>query len=413
MISNERIQELIQAFFEDHDHGREAMQNATVAENICFIDYLEEHCIPKAKEINNEDDLKMFTEYVIHFRMLTLEKILNLDKMWIVVSQGTSHFYAHDKDAIVLVDISGADYLIGNLAEQNFDVEIREITGDDFIALVEDMQRLGFQNIQFTDGRLRPLVIPRDTIFKTEKSETTINPDLYIESLIFLQHVAKFRKEDKNIAVQENSPLTLALQKATLLVPAIVQSRDGDQMQVKYPFLNTNVEGQKILPVLTDHKEYDYFVNTPLMKDYASLDDDKKVCIELPFVEVYRIFKTDNLFAIAINPVGINLVINREVMGVATKNIELHNNPNILVERNGEEVDYDDNEEVEEEAPSNRYKDEETSDLRKKVLEHFIETQKGVIEKHKDDTSEEGQEKLKKAQQKLAEFEKQLEALND
>ena len=388
MISNERIQELIQAFFEDHDHGREAMQNATVAENICFIDYLEEHCIPKAKEINNEDDLKMFTEYVIHFRMLTLEKILNLDKMWIVVSQGTSHFYAHDKDAIVLVDTSGADYLIGNLAEQNFDVEIREITGDDFIALVEDMQRLGFQNIQFTDGRLRPLVIPRDTIFKTEKSETTINPDLYIESLIFLQHVAKFRKEDKNIAVQENSPLTLALQKATLLVPAIV-------------------------PVLTDHKEYDYFVNTPLMKDYASLDDDKKVCIELPFVEVYRIFKTDNLFAIAINPVGINLVINREVMAVVTKNIELHNNPNILVERNGEEVDYDDNEEVEEEAPSNRYKDEETSDLRKKVLEHFIETQKGVIEKHKDDTSEEGQEKLKKAQQKLAEFEKQLEALND
>ena len=100
-------------------------------------------------------------------------------------------------------------------------------------------------------------------------------------------------------------------------------------------------------------------------------------------------------------------------MGVATKNIELHNNPNVLVERNGEEVDYDDNEEVEEEAPSNRYKDEETSDLRKKVLEHFIETQKGVIEKHKDDTSEEGQEKLKKAQQKLAEFEKQLEALND
>ena len=337
MISNERIQELIQAFFEDHDHGREAMQNATVAENICFIDYLEEHCIPKAKEINNEDDLKMFTEYVIHFRMLTLEKILNLDKMWIVVSQGTSHFYAHDKDAIVLVDTSGADYLIGNLAEQNFDVEIREITGDDFIALVEDMQRLGFQNIQFTDGRLRPLVIPRDTIFKAEKSETTINPDLYIESLIFLQHVAKFRKEDKNIAVQENSPLTLALQKATLLVPAIVQSRDGDQMQVKYPFLNTNVEGQKILPVLTDHKEYDYFVNTPLMKDYASLDDDKKVCIELPFVEVYRIFKTDNLFAIAINPVGINLVINRDVMGVATKNIELHNNPNVLVERNGEE----------------------------------------------------------------------------
>ena len=92
MISNERIQELIKAFFEDHDHGREAMQNATVAENICFIDYLEEHCIPNAKEINNEDDLKMFTEYVIHFRMLTLEKILNLDKMWIVVSQGTSHF---------------------------------------------------------------------------------------------------------------------------------------------------------------------------------------------------------------------------------------------------------------------------------------------------------------------------------
>ena len=65
------------------------------------------------------------------------------------------------------------------------------------------------------------------------------------------------------------------------------------------------------------------------------------------------------------------------------------------------------------EKQNNRYKDEETSDLRKKVLEHFIETQKGVIEKHKDDTSEEGQEKLKKAQQKLAEFEKQLEALND
>ena len=104
---------------------------------------------------------------------------------------------------------------------------------------------------------------------------------------------------------------------------------------------------------------------------------------------------------------------NYKVEKIVEKETRKRYTADILVERNGEEVDYDDNEEVEEEAPTNRYKDEETSDLRKKVLEHFIETQKGVIEKHKDDTSEEGQEKLKKAQQKLAEFEKQLEALND
>ena len=37
MVDNERMDKLARSFFEDHDHGREAMQNASVTENICFI----------------------------------------------------------------------------------------------------------------------------------------------------------------------------------------------------------------------------------------------------------------------------------------------------------------------------------------------------------------------------------------
>lgn len=411
MVDNERMDKLVRSFFEDHDHGREAMQNASVTENICFIDYLENTCIKKAKEMNNEDDMQYFTEYDIHFRMLTLEKIMKLKELWIVISKATNHFYAFNHDVIVLVDPSEADYLINNLAKQGLDVEIRKISGSDFVAMVEDMPRLGFTNVEFTDGRLRPLIIPRDTILKADKTKTRTNPTLYIESLIFLQQVAKYKKEGKGVIVKEDSPLTKALQESVLLVPAIVQNKQGNQMQVKYPFLNTGEAGQRVLPLLTDHKEYEYFLSTPLMKDYASLPKDKRVCIELPFIEVYRIFSTDDLFAVSVNPMGFNLVVNKDVMGIVTKEMNLTNNPNILVEKNGQPVEFPEEQPDETEEESDRTED--TDVLRRKVLEHFIETQESIIEKNKDIDTEEAKSKVKKAEEKLKEFKKQLEALND
>ena len=411
MVDNERMDKLVRSFFEDHDHGREAMQNASVTENICFIDYLENTCIKKAKEMNNEDDMQYFTEYDIHFRMLTLEKIMKLEELWIVISKATNHFYAFNHDVIVLVDPSEADYLINNLAQQGLDVEIRKISGADFVAMVEDMPRLGFTNVEFTDGRLRPLIIPRDTILKADKIKTRTNPTLYIESLIFLQQVAKYKKEGKGVIVKEDSPLTKALQESVVLVPAIVQNKQGNQMQVKYPFLNTGEAGQKVLPLLTDHKEYEYFLSTPLMKDYASLPEDKRVCIELPFIEVYRIFSTDDLFAVSVNPMGFNLVVNKDVMGIVTKEMNLTNNPNILVEKNGQPVEFPEEQPDETEEESDQTED--TDVLRRKVLEHFIETQEGIIEKNKDIDTEEAKSKVKKAEEKLKEFKKQLEALND
>ena len=411
MVDNERMDKLVRSFFEDHDHGREAMQNASVTENICFIDYLENTCIKKAKEMNNEDDMQYFTEYDIHFRMLTLEKIMKLKELWIVISKATNHFYAFNHDVIVLVDPSEADYLINNLAKQGLDVEIRKISGADFVAMVEDMPRLGFTNVEFTDGRLRPLIIPRDTILKADKTKTRTNPTLYIESLIFLQQVAKYKKEGKGVIVKEDSPLTKALQESVVLVPAIVQNKQGNQMQVKYPFLNTGEAGQKVLPLLTDHKEYEYFLSTPLMKDYASLPEDKRVCIELPFIEVYRIFSTDDLFAVSVNPMGFNLVVNKDVMGIVTKEMHLTNNPNILVEKNGQPVEFP--EEQQDEIREESDQTEDTDVLRRKVLEHFIETQEGIIEKNKDIDTEEAKSKVKKAEEKLKEFKKQLEALNE
>lgn len=411
MVDNERMDKLVRSFFEDHDHGREAMQNASVTENICFIDYLENTCIKKAKEMNNEDDMQYFTEYDIHFRMLTLEKIMKLEELWIVISKATNHFYAFNHDVIVLVDPSEADYLINNLAKQGLDVEIRKISGSDFVAMVEDMPRLGFTNVEFTDGRLRPLIIPRDTILKADKTKTRTNPTLYIESLIFLQQVAKYKKEGKGVIVKEDSPLTKALQESVVLVPAIVQNKQGNQMQVKYPFLNTGEAGQRVLPLLTDHKEYEYFLSTPLMKDYASLPEDKRVCIELPFIEVYRIFSTDDLFAVSVNPMGFNLVVNKDVMGIVTKEMHLTNNPNILVEKNGQPVEFP--EEQQDEIREESDQTEDTDVLRRKVLEHFIETQEGIIEKNKDIDTEEAKSKVKKAEEKLKEFKKQLEALND
>lgn len=411
MVDNERMDKLVRSFFEDHDHGREAMQNASVTENICFIDYLENTCIKKAKEMNNEDDMQYFTEYDIHFRMLTLEKIMKLKELWIVISKATNHFYAFNHDVIVLVDPSEADYLINNLAKQGLDVEIRKISGADFVAMVEDMPRLGFTNVEFTDGRLRPLIIPRETILKADKTKTRTNPTLYIESLIFLQQVAKYKKEGKGVIVKEDSPLTKALQESVVLVPAIVQNKQGNQMQVKYPFLNTGEAGQRVLPLLTDHKEYEYFLSTPLMKDYASLPDDKRVCIELPFIEVYRIFSTDDLFAVSVNPMGFNLVVNKDVMGIVTKEMHLTNNPNILVEKNGQPVEFP--EEQQDEIREESDRTEDTDVLRRKVLEHFIETQEGIIEKNKDIDTEEAKSKVKKAEEKLKEFKKQLEALNE
>lgn len=409
MIDNDRMNQLVKSFFEDHDHGREAMQNAEVTENICFISYLENNCIPKAKENENELDMQYFTEYDIHFRMLTLEKIMKLEKFWIVISKATGHFYTMNRDIIVLIDNSEADFLISSLAENNFEVEIREINNSEFIAMVEDLPRIGVRGVQFSDGRIRPMIIPRDTILKADKAKTTINPKLYMESLIFLQEAHKFGKEGKNIGVNEDSPIVEAMREATYLVPAIVQNKEDNQMQIKYPFLNTNVEGQKILPVMTDHKEFENFISNPVMKAYNDLPKEQKVCIELPFVEIYRVFTTDDLFAFSINPMGFNLICNEGLVMQAAKNVKLTNNPNIKVERNGEEIVFPEEGEAEEQ----KNKPEDTDVLRKKVLLHFIETQEGIIEKNKDIDTDEARKKVEKAEKKLLDFKKQLEALDE
>lgn len=409
MLDNDRMNALLKSFFEDSDHGREAMQNAEITENIAFIDQLENNWIPTAKENNNEHDLQYFTEYDIHFRMLTLEKIMKLEKFGIVVSKATGHFYSLDHDIIVLVDFSESEYLMNSIEKQNFDIEIREITREEFTGMVEDMKRIGFRNVQFTDGRLRPLIIPRETILKNSDIQGTYNAELYIESLIFLQEAHKFGKEGKGVRINVDSPVAKAVQNAKFLVPAIVKSKNGNQMQVNYPFLNTNVEGQKILPVATDRKEFEFFVTNPVMKDYNALPADKKACIELPFVEVYRIFKTDDVFAVSINPLGFNFVINGELMDIIAKDTELTNNPDIKIEKNGEEVIFPDAIET----PKKQHTAEETDDLRRKVLEHFISTQEGIIEKNKNIGTDDARKKVEKAEKKLKEFQKQLEELND
>ena len=407
MIDNDRMNQLVKSFFEDHDHGREAMQNATVTENICFINYLENNCIPKAKENENEFDMQYFTEYDIHFRMLTLEKIMKLPKFWVVISRATGHFFTMNRAVIVLVDNSEAQFLVDSLNEKNFEVEIREIGNEEFLSMMEDLHRLGVRGVEFTDGKLRPLIIPRDTIHKTDKPKFTTNPKLYIEALVFLQEAHKFGKDGKSIGVNADSPIIEAMREATYLVPAIIQSKQGDQMQIKYPFLNTNVEGQKILPVMTDHKEFEYFFQSPVMKSYAELPKEQRICIELPFVEVYRVFSTDDLFAIAINPMGINLICNEGLMGQAAKGVSLTNNPNIKVEKNGEVIQFPEKPEEKENQP------ESTDVLRRKVLLHFIETQKDIIEKNKAVDTDEARAKVKKAEDKLKDFEKQLEALDE
>ena len=109
---------------------------------------------------------------------------------------------------------------------------------------------------------------------------------------------------------------------------------------------------------------------------------------------------------------GFNLVLNKDVVGIVTKEMHLTNNPNILVEKNGKPVEFPEDF-SEEDEEDNTPKSEDTDVLRKKVLEHFIETQQGIIEKNKDIDTEEAKSKVKKAEEKLKEFKKQLEALND
>ena len=410
MIDSERMNMLIQSFLEDNDHGREKMKAASLLENLCLTSYIESQCIPIAKENGKDNDLKFFEEYAGYYKMMTLDRIMKLDNYGIVVSQATNHFYTINKDVIVLVDMSEADFLVNSLAKDNIDVEIREISRQEFKAMLADLYRTGFNNVQFTDGKLRPMIVAKETIYRAEKEKSRTNPELYIESLVFLQEAHKFGKENKGVLIKKDSPIAKAVRTATYLVPAIVQSKNGNEMQVKYPFLNTTVEGQRILPVATDHKEFEYFITSQLMKDYNNLPKEKKACIELPFSEVYRVFTTDDLFAIAVNPIGYNFILNGKLLEVIAEGIgeEEEEQTVELLEDESEGLEPIN----EAEAAKNKYENEGTNDLRRKVLEHFIETQQGIIEKNKDLDTPEAKKKVKKAQTKLKDFQKQLEALD-
>ncbi|MGN1051174.1 MAG: SseB family protein [Acutalibacteraceae bacterium] len=410
-VDNDRINELIKHFFEDDDHGRKAFSEADLMEKLCFIDYLENVCIDKAKKDNKEYDLQYFTEYNIHFRMEAVEEILKQDTMYLVYSVASHSLYNVEKDIVVLINNENEDLFVSKMQEDDVDILIQEVDQEVFRSAIREMYRLGYNSVRFSDGVCRPFTVPKETLIKNE-NKSRINPSLYSDILIFMQEAYRASKHDKGLQVTVDSPISKSVREAVYLVPGIVQNRRENQLQIKYPFLNTNQQNsEKILPVFTDKYEYDLFVKNPVMDSYSKLPKDKKAVIELPFVEILRVFRTDNLGGVVVNPATINFVINKPMMNVIAKNTPLTDNPNVKAQRNGEDISYENPKILKEEKKKND--PEKTKSLRIKTLDFIIENQEKIIEKHRAKNTPEEKEKLKIAENKLRDLKEERRKLED
>ncbi len=174
----------------------------------------------------------------------------------------------------------------------------------DFNRLYATLYAIDVNEVVFVDGEERVCVeltsIARQADFsKLEPSKRPLfNPALQLCGIYFMQEVRRpLPQEERPNMRQQEEELIMNLRKALFLVPMEVSEEDPKKISV--PYLK-NKDGDMLQPAFTDVMELDRFAKGKKLKA-AKVDFTR-----LPGLLL------EQSKGIAINPMGINLVLTRE-----------------------------------------------------------------------------------------------------
>ena len=263
ILTQERCSELLQRIFNDSDHGKSMMEETSLSENIFILGYIENSIMPDLKKKGNEKDYMWFYSSMTIFRKIFYDKIMKSEKLWKVMLKTTNMPFIDKGCEHILVCDKHISTIEENLKKIRYDVEIVEISNEEFKNELKDLYRNGYKGMCFSDGIHRPYYFSREIIigFEEEHSqEFIVNPETQYCMSAFFQEMRRnvnYEGADKIRYNLENAMIN-SIMKTRFIVP--VKKNNINNVELPVYMSSKNNENHTVTPglyVFTDKFEAD------------------------------------------------------------------------------------------------------------------------------------------------------------
>lgn len=280
-LNSERCEELIAHVLKDKDFGEEFIKDASIREIIFITVYMRQRLLKQFETKEMEDLHEKLVKTIEVFEDLLFEKVMKLDKLWKIINKATGCPVIDNSEEHILISDLYKDKMIEDYERPGIKAEAVELNHDQFVNELNDLYRIGYSGIRFSDGRQSPCILKRERMLKAEdakKSDYPINPKTYFTLAAYLQEFRRGASGDE----ASNSLNTLGRAMIANLINTkfIIPVQEIDENQFKLPMYvaDKNEQGEVTsigLYVFTDEVEMKKIEYTGI-----KLDDSWKVQVD-------------------------------------------------------------------------------------------------------------------------------------
>lgn len=323
ILTQERCSELLQRIFNDSDHGKSMMEETSLSENIFILGYIENSILPDLKSKGNEKDYMWFYSSMAIFRKIFYDKIMSAEKLWKVMLKTTKMPFMDKGCEHILVCDKYISTIEENLKKICYDVEIVEISNEEFKNELEDLYRNGYRGMCFSDGVQRPYYFSRESIAGSEEKhspEFLVNPQTQYCMTAFFQEMRRNVNYEGADKIRHN--LENAMINSIMNTRFVVPAKKSNVNNVELPVYISSEDKEKnaVTPgvyVFTDKYEAD-----ALKKINASYNDGWDL-YSYNFDELMNLLNEAHINEICINCGSVYFKVNEKSLKLLKEQYEI------------------------------------------------------------------------------------------
>ncbi len=237
-----RAQDLLKHITQDKDYGIETIKKIPLADAVFVVNKMLPDCIQKAQDDGNENDAGYFSTVMRQYRPIILDKLRNIERVWIAYSALTGYPYILDGDLVAIYDYSQHVRVEQTLNNAGYRVAFGSEDSAAFRDEVAHMYRNGYKNIRFMCEKMEPFVVSREELFGYDtffNEDYVTNPGLQSAAISYFQEARKrMPKAGREIILQSREKeMHRAMANAEYMVPCIKEENE-DTVEISHPFLD-------------------------------------------------------------------------------------------------------------------------------------------------------------------------------
>lgn len=316
ILTQTRCSELLERIFSDKDNGEGLMKEVELSENIFILGYIERVIIPECQEKKDEKKLVWLKSIMTMYRKIFCDKLMEQDKFYKIISNTTGFPFMDKGCEHILVCDKYKDKIIKNLKDIYYDVEIKLINKEEFKEDLNELHRIGYRGMCFSDGVQKPYYFSTEALsalYKIEREKALFNPVTQYSMISLVQEMRRNINYDGCEETRKN--LEESLVQSIITTRFIIPIKRLEKNQAELPVYKLGEDTEKPgIYVFTDATELEAFGK----EGFINLEDGWEGFI-YDFYHLIDLLKQASIYEICINYSGINFKTNIDVFSQIKK----------------------------------------------------------------------------------------------